>query len=167
MLGIFLSCYKCSPAPAAPGLGIPPAWPLEHGPGNPGSLSRLRDKADTFIFAGSSSSKTDSISQRHTDTRGHTHSQRTQTELVTKRATDKILPQQPPHSGLTAGTGDTGTHLFLLLGCRGRRSLVQDTHHTAQVLGITEWLGLEGTSGDLLKQGYLTAGGIGSCPGRF
>lgn len=90
MLGIFLSCYKCSPAPAAPGLGIPPAWPLEHGPGNPGSLSRLRDMADTFIFAGSTSSKTNYIPEAHrhtwthafaedTDRTGHTESHRQDT----------------------------------------------------------------------------------------
>lgn len=97
-IGIMLSCYKCSPAPAAPGLGIPPAWLLEPSSGDPGSLSRLRDMADAFPFAGSTSSKAEYISQRHIDTHscGHTHSQRTPTQPVTQRATDKVLPPAAP-----------------------------------------------------------------------
>lgn len=88
-------------------------------------LPGLRDAAEAFLFAGSTSSKTEQVSQRHTNTQ----TQRMPTWPVTQAATDKALRSAAPAYRTHINHKYRQPSPLLRFGWRGRMSLVQAHTH--------------------------------------
>ena len=103
----------------------PSAW----GPGPQGW-----EVAAAFLFGGSTGSKAEHVSQRYTHRHTHTHTHRGHRYGRSHRLpqTGRCLQQHPPTRLTSDASPDNHVPSSSWAG-RGRRSLVQHTHHTLQV----------------------------------
>ena len=113
---------------------LPATGAQAHSPRDPKSLPRLRDMTTTFLFAGSTSSEAEHISQRQTHTGMYMQDM---TRLVTQTATDKVLPSTAPAYRTHINTSTDSQVPYSSWADRGRRSLVQQSHTTCPRLTST------------------------------